>query len=154
MVKSNSPEPNPALKVLELLVGRWEMELSNADFLPDSSAKVKGIVTFEWVEDGASLILRMGDRSSGSPSAIWLIHRDESSPDYKVFYYDDRKVSRIYEMSFSDRSWKLWRQSPNFSQRFEGKISTDGNMISALWDKSSDGLNWEHDFDLTYTRVK
>lgn len=154
MVKRNSPDPNPALKELEILTGRWEMEISNADFLPDRSAKVKGTVAFEWMEGGASFILRMGDRTSGSPSATWLIHRDESSPDYKVFYYDDRKVSRIYEMSFSEGSWKLWRGSPNFSQRFEGEISQDGNSISAHWEKSSDGLNWEHDFDLRYDRMK
>jgi len=154
MIRSNPPEPNPALKKLEVLVGRWEMELSNADFLPDRSAIVKGIVTIEWVEDGASLILRMGDRTSGSSSATWLIHRDESSPDYKVFYYDDRKVSRIYEMSFAERSWRLWRKSPNFSQRFEGEISEDGHGISAQWEKSNDGLNWEHDFDVRYTRME
>jgi hypothetical protein len=118
------------------------------------SAKVKGAVAFEWVEGGVSLILRMGDRTSSSPSATWLIHRDESNPDYKVFYYDDRKVSRIYEMSYADRSWKMWRRSPNFSQRFEGEISEDGNSISAQWEKSSDGLNWEHDFDIKYTRLE
>ena len=152
--KNNPPEPNPALKDLERLIGRWEMELSNAAFLPDRSAKIKEEITFEWLEEGAFLILRMGERKSGAPSAIWLIHRDEASPDYKALYYDDRKISRIYEMSFSDGTWKLWRRSPNFSQRFKGRISSDGNVISAEWEKSSDNLNWEHDFDVTYTRMK
>jgi hypothetical protein len=154
MGKSNLPKPNPALKDLDVLIGKWEMELSNAAFLPDLATKIKGPVSFEWLEDKAFLIMRMGGEPSGSPSAIWLIHRDESSSDYKVFYYDDRKVSRIYEMSFSGKSWELWRQSPDFSQRFEGKISEDGNTISATWDKSNDGLKWEHDFDITYTRMK
>ena len=57
-------------------------------------------------------------------------------------------------MSFSDRLWKLWRQAPGFSQRFEGKISDDGETISARWEKSGDGLEWEHDFDVTYIRMK
>src|ERR1700730_9691905 len=35
-------QPNPALKPLEGLVGEWEMELSNASFLPRSSEPVKG----------------------------------------------------------------------------------------------------------------
>ena len=30
----------------------------------------------------------------------------------------------------------------------------DGNTIKAQWEKSSDDSHWEHDFDLTYTRVK
>jgi len=143
---------NPALKDLEVLQGEWEMELSNASFLPDPSITIKGNVSFDLLEGGAFLIMRMGDISS--QGAIWLIHRDESSSDYKVFYYDDRKVSRIYEMSFSDNVWKLWRRSPNFSQRFEGQISTDGNKILAKWEKSSDGRRWEHDFDVTYMRVR
>ncbi len=152
MAKSNLP--NPALKDLEFLIGKWEMELSNAAFLPDRSATVKGEVSFEWLEDGAFLIMRMGGKPSTSQGAIWLINRDESSSDYKVFYYDDRKVSRIYEMSFTDNLWKLRRRSPNFSQRFEGKISKDGNKILAKWEKSEDGQKWEHDFDVTYTRMK
>jgi hypothetical protein len=130
------------------------MELSNAAFLPDRSATAKGEVSFQWLEHGAFLIMRMGGDPSNSQGAIWLINRDESSSDYKVFYYDDRKVSRIYEMSLSDNLWKLWRQSPNFSQRFEGKISKDGNKILAKWEKSEDGQNWKHDFDVTYIRMK
>ena len=154
MTESNLSKPNPALKDLEVLIGDWEMELSNAAFLPDPSAMVKGKVSFDWLEEGAFLIMRMGGRLSEAPSAIWLIHQDESNSEYKAFYYDDRKVSRIYEMSFSNNVWKLWRQSPDFSQRFEGKISKDDNKILAKWEKSSDGQKWEHDFNVTYTRMK
>ncbi len=154
MSKENSFDSNPALRDLNLLIGNWEMELSNAAFLPDPRATVKGKVSFEWLEDGAFLIMRMGERLAKAPSAIWLVHRDQSNSGYKAFYYDDRKVSRIYEMSFSNKVWKLWRESPNFSQRFEGKISNDGNKILAEWQKSDDGKNWEHDFDVTYTRIE
>jgi hypothetical protein len=49
--------------------------------------------------------------------------------------------------------WKLWRDSPGLSQRFIGTFSDDGNSISGHWEKSADGSNWEHDFDLTYTNV-
>jgi hypothetical protein len=90
----------------------------------------------------------------GAPDAIWLIGRDESTPNYSVLYYDNRKVSRVYEMSFSDGAWKMWRNSPGFSQRFEGKFSKDGNTITARWEKSSDGSTWEHDFDVVYTRAR
>ena len=154
MSHDNSFNPNPALENLAVLIGRWEMELSNAAFLPNPSATVKGKVSFEWLEDGAFLVIRMGDRLSEAPHAIWLIHRDDSSSQYKVFYYDDRKVSRIYEMSFSNNIWKLWRETSDFSQRFEGNLSPDGNKILAKWEKSSDGQKWEHDFDVTYTRLK
>jgi hypothetical protein len=145
MTKTSSH--NPALRQLEVLVGDWEMELSNAAFLPGPSDTVKGRISFEWLENGAFLSMRMGD------DALWLISRDDSSPDYKMFYYDARSVSRVYEMSFSENVWKMWRESPNFSQRYEGKISQDGNSITATWEKSNDGINWQHDFNITYTRI-
>jgi len=152
MTKSNVSKPNQVLRNLEILIGEWEMELSNASFLPDPSATVRSKVVFEWLEDAAFLIMRMGDYPSKSQGAIWLINRDEASSDYKVFYYDNRKVSRIYEMSFADQVWRIWRQSPGFSQRFEGRINHDGDRILAKWEKSSDGQTWEHDFDVMYIR--
>ncbi len=138
--------PNPALKPLEFLVGEWEMALSHAAFLPNPSDTVTSTVTFEWLENGAVLCMRMGD------NATWLISRDESLPDYTVFYYDTRRVSRIYEMSLEENTWRIWRDSPTFSQRFTGKISGDSRTVVAQWEKSEDGIKWEHDFDVTYTK--
>lgn len=154
MKKNGSLTPNPSLKHLEILIGDWDMELSNASFLPSSSDTVKGHASFEWLEDGAFLIMYMGSKPPGTPDAMWLISRDESTSNYTVLYYDTRKVSRVYEMSLLDGAWKIWRNCPGFSQRFEGKFSDDGNSITAYWEKSSDGSTWEHDFNVTYTRVR
>ena len=57
-------------------------------------------------------------------------------------------------MSLEDGAWKMWREAPGFSQRFMGTFSDDGNTITTRWEKSSDGVNWEHDLDLTYTMVR
>lgn len=151
--KTLPPQPNPALKSLAVLVGEWEMELSNASFLPRPTDTIKGPVFFEWVQDGAFLLMRMGDKPPSPPSALWLISRDESAPGYTVFYYDSRSVSRVYEMSFSDDVWKMWRNAPGFWQRYEGTVNKDGKTISARWEKSGDGATWEHDFDVTYTKI-
>jgi hypothetical protein len=154
MNKNILQNPNPALKELEILVGDWNMELSNASFLPSSSATMTGHVSVEWVESGAFLVMHMGNKPPNTPDAIWLISRDASTPNYTVLYYDARKVSRVYAMSFSEGTWKMWRNSPDFSQRFEGKVRDDGNTITAYWEKSSNGSTWEHDFDVTYTKVR
>jgi hypothetical protein len=110
---------NPALVDLEFLSGEWDMELSNAPFLPSRDDTAHAHVTFEWIEDGALLVMRQSEQSGNPPSARWAIGRDESGPDYKVLYSDDRGVSRVYEMSFSEGLWQLWRNTPGFSQRFE-----------------------------------
>jgi hypothetical protein len=51
-----------------------------------------------------------------------------------------------------------WREAPDFSpldfpQRYAGTLSGDGNSISRAWKICHDGVTWEHDFDLSYTRV-
>ena len=144
---------NPALKPLEVLAGEWEMELSNASFLPHPADTITGRVLFEWVQDGAFLLMRMGDKPLSPPAALWLISRDESAPNYSVLYYDSRSVSRIYEMSFSEDVWKMWRNAPGFCQRYEGTVSKDSKTITAHWEKSGDGATWEHDFNVTYTKI-
>jgi hypothetical protein len=57
-------------------------------------------------------------------------------------------------MSFGANVWKIWREAPGFSQRFSATLSDDGTLIMGTWEKSPDGTSWEHDFDLTYTRLR
>ena len=68
-------------------------------------------------------------------------------------YYDSRGVSRVYHMTFAGRVWRMWREAPGFWQRFTGTLADDGATITAAWEKSPDGVAWEHDFDMIYTRT-
>lgn len=154
MEKTVSGSQNPALEPLDVLVGDWDMEVSHASFLPNASETLTGHITVELREGGAFLAISMGSKPPSTPEAIWLISRDTSTPHYTVLYYDARKVSRVYGMSFAEGVWKMWRSSPDFSQRFEGKVSGAGNTITAYWEKSNDGLTWEHDFDVTYAKAR
>ncbi len=151
--RAGLPQPNPTLKNLEPLVGAWDMEITNARFLPNPTDAVQGQVSFEWIEGGDFLVMRQGKRAGRSPYAAWFFARDESADDYVALYCDDRRVSRIYRMRFAGGDWQLWREAPGFRQRFKGTVSEDGNTITASWEMSrDDGKTWEHDFDLTYRR--
>lgn len=144
---------NPALVDAAGLVGHWKMHLYNAAFLPGPDARVVGSATVDWIEDGSALVMRQGDAST-TPSATWIIGRDEGEPDFLAFYADDRGVSRIYRMSLQASDWRIWRDAPGFSQRFSARIDPDGHTIRGQWEKSSDeGKTWEHDFDLHYIRT-
>jgi hypothetical protein len=57
-------------------------------------------------------------------------------------------------MSIGDGRWELWREGEPFWQCFSATISEDGDTISGRWEKASDGLTWETDFDLTYRRAR
>jgi len=143
---------NPALQDIKGFIGTWEMELSNACLLPDPKTIIKGTAIFEWFEGGDFLILRQGTRKE-APWATWFIGRDKDSPNYTVLYLDDKQSSRVYEMSYENDSWKLWRNSPDFIQRFAGKVSEDKKTITGYWEKSTDGKTWSHDFDLKYAKT-
>ncbi|HUI72146.1 MAG TPA: hypothetical protein VL354_16625 [Spirochaetia bacterium] len=144
---------NPALRALEPLAGAWNMELSNASFLPDPAMVIEGSASFEWSEGGDFFLVRQGTKNKGAtPWATWLIGRDNDSPHYTALYVDDRRVSRVYSMSLEKGEWKIWREAPGFSQRFVGKLDEGQTHITAYWEKSTDGKSWEHDFDVKYVR--
>jgi hypothetical protein len=148
------PKTNPALERLGILAGDWNVEMSAMSFQPDPSAVAHWRVSFEWLEGGIFMIQREKEISPEYPHGTWIIGTDDSADTYCVLHYDSRGVSRIYQMSLSNTVWKVWREFPGFSQRFSGTFSDDKKTITASWSKSLDGSNWEHDFDLKYTKVK
>ena len=137
--------PNPALKPLQSLIGEWAVEVPQFPGEP-------GRATFEWLEGGAYLRFH-AEAPDPAPDATLIISRDESGDVYTVLHYDSRGVSRVYQMTLDDRTWKIWRNAPGFFQRFVGTLSQNGRTIRAAWQKSADGKNLEHDFDLIYTRI-
>lgn len=143
---------NPALADLQPLTGRWRMELYNGAFLPDADTRVSGSVEIGWIEGGSALRMRQGD-SEHPPAAVWIIGRDDGEAGYSVLYADDRGVSRVYQMSFDGGHWRMWRDTPEFSQRFDAQLDADAEAIRGRWEKSSDQrTTWEHDFNLDYVR--
>jgi hypothetical protein len=143
---------NPALADAACLVGDWQMDLYNASFLLGPESRVAGSAKIDWIEDGSALVIRQGDPGD-TPAAAWIIGRDEGEPDYLVLYADDRGVSRIYRMALEGTHWEIWRESPEFTQRFSAEIDPAGQVIRGRWEKSSDrGTTWEHDFNLDYVR--
>src|SRR5579884_3102061 len=146
----NTPNMNPALKAIAFMAGAWDMELSNAFFLPSKQDVAHIDATFRWIEGGALLVLQQGNMST-PPFATWVIGRDEDDQEYTVHYFDDRNTSRVYRMSFEEPTWKLWRERTQSIQRFVGTVSDDRSVINGHWEYSTDGgKTWQHDFDVKY----
>jgi hypothetical protein len=91
--------------------------------------------------------------AEGGPTSTWIVVGDDSSETYTALYHDSRGVARVYRMSFGAGGWRLWRDAPGFCQRFSATVADDGTTIRGAWEKSADGSNWEHDFDILYTRI-
>jgi hypothetical protein len=48
----------------------------------------------------------------------------------------------------------MWRDTPEFSQRFAAKVGAGQAQIHGSWRKSVDGgRTWEHDFKVCYSRL-
>src|SRR6266498_2886337 len=114
----NKPS-NQSLRNLDLLVGRWWVEIDH----PQANKPISGEASFEWIEDGKFVLYRSGVSGTDFPVGTSIIGPDQELGSYSMLYFDSRNVSRIYQMSLGDGSWKLWRDGPPFAQRFSGKFS-------------------------------
>jgi hypothetical protein len=151
---------NPSLARLDVFVGTWQMEATMGGQPLGGTATA----TFEWLEDSAFLL----QRADAEPDPSWpeevvanmpfptttIIGLDDASGQYHQLYADARGVYRVYQMSFEDRVWQLWREAPGFHQRFNATVSADGTTITGAWELSEDGSTWSKDFDITFKKTR
>ena len=149
-----------AIARLEPLIGEWRMDPVFPSTSPIDTTEAHGAAraVFEWLAGQQFLVQRWEVPHPAAPDGIAVIGFDRAKGTYLQHYFDSRGVARLYEMSFAEGVWKLWRTaadfSPlNFSQRYTGTLSDDGATIRGAWETSSDGSTWEHDFELVYTRI-
>ena len=143
---------NSALQSMGVFIGEWEIEISS--FRADPSARFLGHASFRWAEGGSFVLMQAQVPSSDFPSSTALMGPDDLAGTYCMLYFDSRGVSRIYQMSLSENAWKLWRDFPDFSQRFTATFNNDHNVLAGSWEASTDGMNWEHDFNIKYTKIE
>ncbi|MBV8691709.1 MAG: hypothetical protein JOZ37_05650 [Actinobacteria bacterium] len=140
------------LDALEPFIGTWTVE---AVFPGDMSGT--GTCTFEWM-DGKRFLVQRTSVPDPAPDSLAIIGPDEATGAYRQHYFDTRGVARVYAMTFDGNLWELTRTeadfSPlDFSQRFTGTVADGGDTIIGAWQTSDDGVDWKHDFDLTYRRT-
>jgi hypothetical protein len=149
-ITNEAAKPNPALSPLSVLVGTWNTTGTHS-LVPGTT--FHGRTSFAWIEGGAFLMMHSQIDEPEIPSGIAVFGTDDTTGEFSMLYFDERGVSRRYEVSLRDNVWKWWRNDPKFSQRFTGAISADGRTIVSSGELSRDGGRWEPDLTLTYTRV-
>ena len=142
--------PNPALNVLDKLIGEWK----TASTHPAVPNKVlPGTSSFEWIEGGAFLKYYLEVDEKGFPVGIGIFGSDDATGEIFMLFFEERKVSRKYEVSVEDNVVKWWRNAPGFSQRYSWTITDNGNTIIGKGELCEDGETWGNDLDQTFTRV-
>ena len=71
-----------------------------------------------------------------------------------MLYFDERGVSRRYDVTMARNRLDWWRDEPSFSQRFVITIEDAGDKMLGMGEMSRDGGAWEKDLELTYKRIK
>ncbi|MEO7986672.1 MAG: hypothetical protein ABI766_09065 [Gemmatimonadales bacterium] len=112
-----------------------------------------GRTSFAWREGGAFLIMRSEIDEPEVPSGIAVIGTDVDSRECSMLYFDERGVSRRYLVALRGDQWHWWRDTPGFSQKFTGTLEDGGNRIVGKGELCRDGVTWEGDLQLTYTRA-
>jgi hypothetical protein len=149
--KHEASIPNPALEPFGVLVGKWNT-VGVHPLLPGTT--FHGHTTFEWIEGGAFLIMHSEIHEPGIPSGVAIFGSDDSTGEHFMLYFDERGVSRKYEVTLRNNTWTWWRNVPGFSQRFTGTLAEDGRTMIGKGELSKDGSSWERDLELTYTRAE
>jgi hypothetical protein len=85
------------------------------------------------------------------PDAMAVFGVTDEQPS--MHYFDSRGVYRVYAVGLGEGTLRFSRDAPEFSQRFTGTFSDDGNTITGLSRLSQDGSTCEDDLAITYRRV-
>jgi hypothetical protein len=143
--------PNPFLEPFNALIGEWET-VGSHPYLP--GIVLHGRTSFSWIEEGAFLMMRSENDEGKIPSGIAIFGSDDAIGKLFMLYFDERKISRKYEVSFHEKVLAWWRNDPAFSQRFTCKLTDHDDTMIAKGEMCKEGTVWEKDLELTYKRVK
>ena len=150
LVTDEAAKPNPSLRPLSALIGTWN-SIGTHPLVPGTT--FHGRTSFAWIEGGAFLIMRSQIDEPEIPSGIAVFGTDDATRECSMLYFDERGVSRRYEVSLRDDVLHWWRNAPGFSQRCAVRIAADGRTMLSRGELSRDGASWEPDLELTYTRA-
>ena len=147
--QNEAEKPNPALEVLTVLFGEW-VAVGTHPYVPGKT--FHGRASFEWLAGGAFLLMRSEIDEPEIPSGLAIFGSDDEVGEYFMLYFDERGISRKYDVSVEKGTMTWWRNSPEFSQRMVLVIADDGNTIVSKGQMSKNGGPWEPDLELTYKR--
>jgi hypothetical protein len=143
--------PNPALQPFAALVGEWQTTGTH----PHMPGTIfHGRTSFAWHEGGAFLIMRSEIDEPEVPSGVAVFGSDDEAETYFMLYFDERGVSRKYEVTVAGNRLTWRRDEPGFSQRSTIAVEDDGKTMVGKGEMSREGAAWEDDLSLTYVRIR
>jgi hypothetical protein len=143
--------PNRSLKPFKVLIGNWQTTGSHP-YLP--GVTLQGHTSFDWLEGGAFLIMHAEIENPKFPDGVEIYGSDDESKNFFMLHFDERGISRKYDVSMYGNQLKWWRDDPNFSQRFTLTVEDNGNKMISKGEMSREGAPWEDDLTLNFERLQ
>jgi hypothetical protein len=147
---NKAQKPNPALGPLKALVGEW-VTVGTHPYLPGQV--LRGRTTAEWIEGGAFLLMRSEIDHPEMPCGVSVFGSDDGLQELYMLYFDERGVSRRYDVVAEGNTITWHRDDPAFAQRMVLTFLNDGSTIECKGEMKRDGGSWEPDLQLTYARA-
>ncbi|MEP6781278.1 MAG: hypothetical protein ABJC26_15380 [Gemmatimonadaceae bacterium] len=141
--------PNPRLALFGPFIGVWNT-VGQHNMMP--GVTLHGRTAFEWHEAGGFVCVRSDIDEPRIPSAIAIIGSDDHSDGFNMLYFDERAISRRFEMAIEGRVLRWWRLVTDFSQRYVLTVSLDGKTLHGVSSLCKDGKHWEQDMEQSYSR--
>ena len=141
---------NSRLDSLNPLIGTWTVTGSHP-MVPGKT--FHGRTSFERHAGGAFILMHSEMDEPEIPSAVAILGSDQDPDRITMLYFDERGVSRKFDVSV-DGDTVLWRrENAKFSQEMKLTVAAAGDRIDQTGRMSQDGGPWEADLALTYVRA-
>jgi hypothetical protein len=140
-------ESRDQLEPFEALVGSWATEATHPML---EGVVVPGDITLEWLEGKRFLVQRSRNEHELFPDAICVIGPPEHGDGLVMEYFDSRGVRRTYGIALADGVLRIWRDDPEFAQRFAATI--DADEYDGLWQLARTPGDWKDDLHMVYRR--
>jgi predicted Zn-dependent protease len=137
-----------ALEPFDTLIGTWATEATHPMF----DGVVAGSMSLEWLEGGHFIVQRSHNDHAAFPDAICVIGAPEDGDGLAMEYFDSRGVRRTYGIALEDGVLRMWRDDPEFAQRYAATIGHEG--FEGLWQAARAPGDWEDDLRVVYRRTR
>lgn len=138
------PQPHPALRALDVLVGTWRM----------SGPDVHGQVSFEWLEGGFYLVQRVDINHAGNDiRGLECIGYDPAADNLHSYFFGNTgpgpfgTIALEYVWEVADDTLTIWGGAVGSPAYFKGTVSDDHNTVTGGWHWPGGG------YDAAMTRV-
>ena len=137
---------------LEVLVGRWKTEGWTEETPEAPAAKIDAIDTYEWLPGGFGLLHIVDAKVGGKRvEGAEIIGYDPDRGSLVTQYFGSDGPA-AYEASLREEEDVLTWRMRSRANRFTGRFSDDGSVITGHWELLGDTGDWKPWMEITLTK--